>query len=241
MAGTGIIIQARMGSSRLPGKVLADLAGAPMLARQVERVRRIGGVGRVILATTDHSRDDGVATLAADLGLGVFRGSESDVLGRYAGAARIFDLDCVMRLTADCPLIDPTVAGLVLTRFHATPDCDYASNCRPRSFPHGFDCEVVSRRALDAADCEATDSFDREHVFPFIFSRPERFRCINVLADDPRHADLRLTVDYPEDLELARAVYGALYAAKPDFGFSDIIELLGRRPEIAAINRSRVI
>jgi spore coat polysaccharide biosynthesis protein SpsF len=237
MSEWGVVIQARMGSSRLPGKVLADVVGAPALARQIERVRRIPGLGPLVVATTVLPKDDPVADLVRTLpGVGLYRGSEQDVLGRYGAAAAAFELDAVMRLTADCPLIDPDVAGLVIERFLQTPDCDYASNCRPRTFPHGFDCEVISRRALDAACAEAEDLFQREHVTPFVFAHPERFRCVNVEAEDDRHAGLRLTMDYPEDLVLVQAVYGALYRNNPAFSAADILALFEARPDIAAIN-----
>jgi spore coat polysaccharide biosynthesis protein SpsF len=240
MTEWGIVIQARMGSSRLPGKVLADVAGAPALVRQIERVRRIPAVGPIVVATSDLEKDDPLADLIDSLAnVELFRGSESDVLGRYAGAAEAFDLGAIMRLTADCPLIDPDVAGLVIQRFLQTPGCDYASNCRPRTFAHGFDCEVVSRRALAAASAEAQDPFQREHVLPFVFMQPERFTCINIEADDPSHVALRLTMDYPEDLDLVRAIYAALYPGNPTFTTADILRLLDAHPEISALNRIR--
>ncbi|GAB3440776.1 cytidylyltransferase domain-containing protein [Insolitispirillum peregrinum] len=242
MTHWGVVIQARMGSTRLPGKVLADILGAPALVRQIERIWRIPGLKTVVVATSDLPQDDPVAELVNSLpAVGLFRGSEHDVLGRYAGAAAAFDLDAVIRLTADCPLIDPDVVGAVVTAFLHTDGCDYASNCRPRTYPHGFDCEMVSRRALDAAAAEAVDPFQREHVLPFVFSQPDRFRCINVEAPDARHVGLRLTMDYPEDLDLVRAVYAALYPSLPDFRSADILALLEQRPDIVALNRSHSV
>lgn len=234
----GIVVQARASSARLPGKVLADLHGAPLIVREIERLRRVPGVDRIVVATSDAPADDGLAeTIESHGGVGLFRGPEHDVLARYASAARAFGLDAIGRVTGDCPLIDPEVVGRVLTKFRATPGCDYASNCRPRSWPHGFDVEFVSRAALEAADAEARDGFDREHVLVHVFTRPERFVCVNVEADDRRQERLRLTVDYPADLEFVRAVYAALYDATPDFRLADIVELLARRPALLDINR----
>lgn len=234
---TGIVIQARLGSTRFPGKVLADLGGAPMLARQIERLRLVPGVDALVIATTDRPSDDPVAAFARSQGgVGLWRGPEDDVLARFAGAAAAFDLDVVGRVTGDCPFIDPGVVGRVLAAFGATADCDYASNCRPRSWPFGFDVEVVSRTALDAAAAEATDSFDREHVLVYVFTRPERFRCVNVADEAGGWQDLRLTVDYPDDLAFLNALFEKVRPLWPAVEFAKIAEVLGRHPELRAIN-----
>lgn len=238
-ATVGIVVQARTGSSRFPGKVLADLHGSPLIVREIERLRRVPGVDRIVVATSDAPADDALAeTIEGCEGANLFRGPEHDVLARYAGAARAFGLDIVGRVTGDCPLIDPDVIATVLARFRATPGCDYASNCRPRSWPHGFDVEFVSRAALEAADTEATDGFDREHVLVYVFTRPKWFVCVNVEAEERRHEGLRLTVDYPADLEFVRAVYAELHDVKPDFRLDGIAELLARRPELLEIHRN---
>jgi len=238
MAGrTGIVIQARLGSTRFPGKVLAELGGRPVLARQIERLRLVAGVDALVIATTDRPADDPVAAFAETQdGVGLWRGPEDDVLARFAGAAAAFELDTVGRVTGDCPFIDPAVAGRVLAAFAGTPGCDYASNCRPRSSPFGFDIEVVSRRALDTAAAEATDPFDREHVLVYVFTRPGRFRCVNVADPDGRWADLRLTVDYPDDLAFLEALFEKVRAAWPAVGFAEIARTLDRHPELRAIN-----
>jgi spore coat polysaccharide biosynthesis protein SpsF len=233
----GIVIQARLGSTRFPGKVLADLGGRPMLARQIERLRRVSGVDRLVIATTDRPSDDPVADFARSLdGVGLWRGPEDDVLARFAGAAAAFGLDVVGRVTGDCPFIDPDVVGRVLAAFAAAPDCGYASNCRPRSWPFGFDVEVVSRAALDLANAEATDPFDREHVLVYIFTRPERFRCVNVADDTGRWKDLRLTVDYPDDLVFLNALFDELRATWPAVDLATITAVLERHPELRALN-----
>jgi spore coat polysaccharide biosynthesis protein SpsF len=157
-------------------------------------------------------------------------------LARFAGTAAAFGLDVVGRVTGDCPFIDPAVVGRVLAAFDATPSCDYASNCRPRSWPFGFDVEVVSRAALDAAAAEATDPFDREHVLVYVFTRPERFRCVNVADPSGRWKGLRLTVDYPDDLAFLRALFEKVRPHWPAVDFATIAGVLERHPELRAIN-----
>ena len=234
---TGIIVQARTGSSRFPGKVLAEIDGRPMLQCVVERLRRVRGSDAIVVATTPTPSDDPVAALVERLeDVGLWRGPVDDVLTRFCGAAAAFGHDVVGRVTGDCPLIDPSVIGDVLALFDATPECAYASNCRPRSFPHGFDVEIVSRAALEAAGAEARDAFDREHVLVHVFTHPERFRCVNLLAQDPSHAGLRLTVDYPADLELIRALVARLGSRWLDAGMAEIAAVLAREPDLLAIN-----
>lgn len=238
MAGrTGIVVQARLGSTRFPGKVLADMGGAPMLARQIERLRLVPGIDAIVIATSDSPADDPIAAFVErqdDVGL--WRGPEDDVLERFAGAASAFELETIARVTGDCPLIDPTVVDRVRTAFEAAPGCDYGSNCRPRSWPSGFDVEFVSRAALDAARAEATDAFDREHVLVYVFTRPDRFRCINVQAPSGAWKDLRLTVDYPEDLAFVSALFERLRSDWPGVGLDAIAALLAREPALRRIN-----
>lgn len=237
-----VVVQARMGSTRLPGKVLADLAGQPALVRQIERIWRVPEVQRVIVATSTLPQDDAIADLCGNLpDVEVFRGSEHDVLSRYTEIVQRHDLGAVMRLTGDCPLIDPDVVSSIWQAFLATPGTDFASNCHPRTFPHGFDCEVASRRAMDAAAAEAVSPMHHEHVMPFIWSQPERFRQVNVAAADASHLFLRLTLDYPEDLTLIRAIYEGLYPGKPDFRFADIVGFLQAHPQVVALNQRHAL
>ena len=219
------VIQARMSSSRLPGKVLADLAGAPMLGRQVERLRRSKTLDALVLATSDDASDDPVAAYAAEIGLAVVRGPLDDVLGRFARVLTAWpQATTLARLTADCPLTDWRVLDGLIARLEAT-GADYANNIAPeRSFPHGLDVEAMRAEVLAQAAAEAVDPYDREHVTPFIYGRPERFR-LQSLARAPSLAHLRWTVDYPEDLDFVRHVYGALYAANPDFTTEDVAAL----------------
>jgi spore coat polysaccharide biosynthesis protein SpsF len=229
-----VIVQARMGSSRLPGKVLADVAGRPMLTRVLERAGAIPGADAVVLATTTEPRDERVAALAADLGVEVFRGSEADVLDRYHCAAQQAGADVVVRVTADCPLLDPRVSGAVLAAYRRG-GVDYVSNARVRRYPDGLDTEVFSAEALRSAWKEATLPSEREHVTPYIWKHPERFRLAD-LVGEPDHSHLRWTVDRPEDLEFVRAVYGRLDAGGRVFGMDDVLALLRREPGLLHLN-----
>jgi glutamate-1-semialdehyde aminotransferase/spore coat polysaccharide biosynthesis protein SpsF (cytidylyltransferase family) len=231
------IVQARMGSSRLPGKTLADVAGRPMLARLVERARLIDGVDAVVIATTDRPADDAIVAFADAAGLPVHRGSEADVLDRVHGAAERFGVSVIVRVTPDCPLLDPAVAGRVLARFRAAAGAlDYVSNTQPPTFPDGQDTEVFSLAALATAWREARLGSEREHVTPFIWKQPHRFRLANVThAEDLSH--LRWTVDEAADLDFVRAVYARLGADRP-FGLAEVLALLRREPALLEGNRS---
>ena len=219
------VIQARMSSSRLPGKVLADVAGAPMLGRQVERLRRSKTLDALVLATSDDASDDPLAAYGAEIGLAVVRGPLDDVLARFAAVLAAWpQATTLARLTADCPLTDWRVLDAVIDRLGET-GADYVSNVAPeRTFPHGLDVEAMQADALRQAATEASEPYDREHVTPFIYRQPERFR-IEGLMRAPSLAHLRWTVDYAQDLDFVRHVYGALYAANPDFTTEDVAAL----------------
>jgi len=237
MRKAGIIVQARMGSSRLPGKVMQDLAGAPVLARLFERLRRVEGAPMIVLATSTLAGDDVIADYVRALpDIELWRGSEQDVLKRYADASRHFELDTIIRITADCPLMEPTVIDAVLKAFQSG-GCSYADNLNPRTFPHGFDVQIASRHALEVADTEAHEPPEREHVMPFIISRPKRFPLCHISASGVSRADLRLTLDYAEDLALIRGIYERLYPTNPNFGLSDILDLEIQEPALFALNR----
>jgi glutamate-1-semialdehyde aminotransferase/spore coat polysaccharide biosynthesis protein SpsF (cytidylyltransferase family) len=223
------IIQARMGSSRFPGKTLADLDGRPMLARVVERVRRAATVDRVVVATSTAALDNPIAEFCAQEQIPCFRGSEDDVLERFYGAAKEHGADVVVRITADCPLIDPGVIDRVVERFRRG-DCDYASNALLYTYPDGLDTEVFAMAALQQAWREAKKPSEREHVTPYL--RSGQFRAVNVENESPGEPQ-RWTVDHPADLEFVRAVYAA-FAGKTDFRYREILELLKARPELTA-------
>jgi len=234
MSRTIAVIQARMGSTRLPGKVLADLAGAPLLARMVERVRAARTVDGIVIATSDQADDAPVRALADELGVGCFAGSAVDVLARMAGAARTFGADPVVRLTADCPLIDPSLIDRCVTTFLGTPGCDHAGLAG--AFPDGLDTEVIAARALFHAAAAAELPSEREHVTPYILNRPDAFACLRIPFPVPL-GDLRWTVDEPRDLELVREIYRRLYRPGEIFGWLDVAALLAREPELLQLNR----
>ena len=242
MARSGIIVQARMGSSRLPGKVLADLAGAPALLRLFERLRRVKEKPKIVLATSTLSGDDPIAALVATQpDIELWRGPEQDVLKRYADAARHFGVDPVVRVTADCPLMEPACIDAVLEAYYATSGCQYADNVLPRLFPHGYDVQVASGATLEWLDNNATSPRDREHVLVHIQDNPAKFKSVHVTPRGNAHPELRITLDYPEDLALIRAIYERLYPLNPDFGLDEILDLREREPALFEINREHAI
>lgn len=215
------ILQARMSSTRLPGKVMKPLAGAPMIERQLERLRRCETLDRLIVATSDDPSDDRLAAHLNGLGVDLHRGPLNDVLGRFLGAMDAFGIDGdVVRLTADCPLADPGVIDDGV-RLRARLGVDYVSNGRRRTYPHGLDMEVFTAEALRTAGHEATDAYDREHVTPFIYHHPERFSLAD-LTQDRDESRLRWTVDTPEDYAFVGRVYAALYPINPAFTSDDV-------------------
>jgi len=231
------LIQARMGSSRFPGKVLQNLAGRPMLWHVVNRVRAAKSVDQVVIATTDRAVDDPIAKFCEQEGIDYFRGSEHDVLDRFYRAAKANGADVVVRITADCPLIDPAVIDKVLERF-ARGNCDYACNVIRYTYPDGLDTEVFSFAALEQAWREASKPSEREHVTPYL--RTGKFRIANVESEIPvSPADYRWTVDHPADLEFVRRVYAA-FAENGEFGFRDVFDLLKERPDLATIQAETI-
>jgi spore coat polysaccharide biosynthesis protein SpsF len=232
---TLIIVQARMTSTRLPGKVLLPLAGEPMLTRLVERLRRVQRADGIVVATTTNATDDPIAVLCEQLCVPCHRGSEHDVLSRYADAARLHGADVVVRITSDCPLIDPALIDRVIAT-HEDGDSDYVSNMLPATWPYGMAVEVFSAAALAQAHAEATQPAEREHVTPFIYWHPERYRLRNV--DSP--VDLshhRWTVDTSEDYELVRRLFETLYPTHPLFTQGDILEVLDAHPDWLLLNQ----
>lgn len=229
------VVQARMTSTRLPGKVLREVMGRPLLAYQIERMRRARAPDGIVIATTALPTDDSIVHLAAREGLDVVRGPEQDVLARYAKVALAFpDADTVVRLTSDCPLIDPELIDQAVDRF-SQAGCDYLSNMLQPTWPYGLAVEVFSREVLLTAAAQATDAREREHVTPFIYWRPQRFR-IESMTRTPDLSAHRWTVDTPEDFELIRRILEALYPTNPAFRTDDVLSLLARHPAWAKIN-----
>lgn len=231
------IVQARVGSTRLPGKVLRPLLGRPMLARVIERLRMSEVLHRVVVATTHLPHDDEVARVAQEEGAGVFRGDETDVLGRYVGAARAFDADVIVRVTADCPLIDAGVIDQVVSRHLTRSDqLDYVSNTIERTYPRGLDVEVLPRRVLEHLDRVSDSPPEREHVTLHLLHHQDRFR-IDQVRHPIDHSTHYWTVDTEEDFQLVAHVYEALYPTRPRFMWTDVLQLFETRPELYEINR----
>jgi len=231
---TTVVVQARMGATRLPGKVLKPIAGRPMIDYQLERLRRVKNASRIVIATTDQPADDAIAAFCAEAGVDCARGSEADVLARYHDALQRFPADAVVRVTADCPLIDPAVVDAAIAAF-APQQYDYVSNMLEHTYPYGMAVEVMSADALREAHREARRPEEREHVTPFIYRHPERYR-LKSLTVTPNLSHHRWTVDTPEDLQLVSRILQALYPRKPQFTMQDVLELLDEHPDWCRIN-----
>lgn len=227
------ILQARLSSSRLPGKVLAPILGRPMIGHQIERASRARLVDRLVVATSVEASDDPLVEYCSGLGVAVARGSLNDVLNRFYAAALPYRPRIVVRLTGDCPLTDPAI----IDRVAAAVDggIDYACNTLPPTWPDGLDVEAFTFAALETAWREARRLSQREHVTPFINGNPRRFRLANVAAKRDL-SGLRLTVDHPVDLEVVRRVFEAIYPVNPAFSFDDVAAFLDGRPDLVAAN-----
>lgn len=228
------VLQARVTSSRLPGKVLKPILGKPMLLRQIERVKRARRLSGLVVATSSDASDDDIERLCLEAGIECYRGSLEDVLGRFFEAAKSYSPVHVVRLTGDCPLADPQVIDYVIHR-HLEGGFDYTSNSIERTYPDGLDVEVMKFSALEAAFREAVLPSEREHVTPFIYKHPERFR-IGQATQSRDHSALRWTVDEPEDLVLIERIYEALYPRDPGFGQERIVAFLEENPELLDLN-----
>lgn len=233
------ILQARMSSTRLPGKVMADIVGAPMILRQIERLKRAKRLDQIVVATSADPSDDILAERLSAEGIGVYRGSLNDVLSRFIGALDQFGPnETVVRLTADCPLADPDLIDQTIDLFHSS-GADYASNTpERRSYPKGLDIEVMRAEVLRAAAAEATAPYDREHVTAFIYGHPERFKIVG-LEQHASEGEVRWTVDRPDDLDFVRAVYEALYSRKADFTSNNVRVFVQSRPDLWALGGDR--
>ena len=228
------IIQARMGSSRLPGKVLQDLAGSPMLSRVIDRLQRARMLDEVVVATTDEPQDAAIVDYCSQSNVPCFAGSQHDVLDRYYQAATKFNAEAVVRITSDCPLIDSSVVDVVVRKFLASKYTDYVSCIvEPRTFPRGLDTEVFSYEALKTAWQESTDMACREHVTQYFLRNPERFEVDGVYSYTDRSA-LRWTVDTAADMQLAEAIYE--HFGNDQFGWREAIDACNEHPEWQEIN-----
>ena len=235
MTETVGIIQARMGSTRLPGKILKPLLGSPMLARMLERVKRAKKLDAVVVATTNKPEDDATAELAQRCGVQVFRGDEHDVLDRFYKAAKETGAGVVVRLTGDCPLHDPAVIDEVIGHF-LNSKVDYTHS--PANYPEGLDTEVFSFEALERAWKEAKLPSEREHVTPYIRNHPELFHIDGAwTSGGGDHSAMHWSVDTEQDFDFVAKIYEQLYPINPSFNKDDVLALLAQRPELLEINK----
>ena len=227
------VLQARMSSQRYPGKILASLGDEPMILRQLERIR-LARVDRIVVATSTDATDDPLCVELDRIGVPYFRGALYDVLDRVYGAATAFEARHVVRLTADCPLTDPRIVDRIVAA-HIADGSDYTSNTLVRTYPDGLDVEVATLAAIERAWRECEDRTQREHVMPYLYAKPGRFKLGNVVQNIDR-SYYRLTVDYPEDLAVVRAVFDALWSPRKDFSSAQMIALLDRRSDLVELN-----
>jgi spore coat polysaccharide biosynthesis protein SpsF len=234
-----VVCQARMGSTRLPGKVMLPLAGAPLLQRFVERVSRAKYAHAVVVATTMRTEDGAIVKMCDAHGWNWYRGHTTDLLDRTYHAAVTHDADIVVKVPSDCPLIDPDIIDLVVERFlERYPNVEYTSNLHPATWPDGNDVEVMSINALRKAFVTAKAPHEREHTTPWLWDGNNSVQCSNVI--NPNGKDLsmshRWTIDYHDDYKLIRSVYDALYPENPEFSFADIVDHIEQHPEVAMTN-----
>lgn len=231
------IVQARVGSTRLPGKVLKKICGKTILEHDIDRLRRFKEIDKIVIATTTLEKDNAIVEECERLGVMYFRGSEDDVLSRYYYAAKENNADIVVRITSDCPLIDPEISENIIKYYIDNKNkYDYVSNTIDRTYPRGLDTEVFSFKVLERAFKEAVSLRDKEHVTPYIWNNPQIFK----LAQYKNHEDyshLRWTLDTEEDFELINKIYNLLYPnMNSKFQFDNILDLYDKYPELKSIN-----
>lgn len=233
------IIQARMSSTRLPGKVMLPILGKPLLIRMLERVQAAKFIGRLVVATSTNKDDDEIENICSNENIFCFRGHLTDLLDRHYQVAKLYNADAVVKIPSDCPLIDPSVIDRVLDHYVKSDKFDLVSNLHPATYPDGNDVEIMSFSALECAWKDAVKDYEREHTTPFIWEHDDHFAIGNVEWETglDYSASHRWTIDFPEDYEFIRKVYEELYPENKAFGLTDILNLLQRKPEIAEINQ----
>lgn len=231
------IVEARMLSTRLPGKVMKTILGRPTLELMIERLRRVSHLDDIVVATTVDPSCDPIVELCHKLGVGCFRGSEEDVLDRVMRAAQEAKADIIVETTGDCPLIDPETTDSVIRTF-LDNDVDYCSNNLEHTYPLGMEVKVFPLAVLEEVDRLTDSPADREHVSLYIYEHPEKYRCLNFAGDlPPEDAELRLVLDNPEDFELISKVFEALYPNNPAFSLRDMLDLFNQHSQWRDINR----
>lgn len=230
------IVQARMGSTRLPEKVLKKINNKVVLDYVIERIQQCNKIDDIVLAITTSEKDDILENYAKNKGINLFRGSEEDVLSRYYKAAEKYKADQVVRITSDCPLIDPNIVDKIIDS-HITNKADYTSNTLNRTYPRGLDVEVFSFKTLKEAYKNSSKEYQREHVTPYIVEHPDRFKLQNVESIGKiRRPDIRITLDTLEDLKLIKQIL--LHFNNLNFTTEEIIEFLNKNPKLLEINKN---
>lgn len=234
------VVQARMGSSRLPGKVLKPLAGKPLLIRMIERVKASKYCGVVAAAITYEKNDDLLAEICKEHQIEFFRGHPTDLLDRHLNTGKLFGADAVVKIPSDCPLIDPEIIDKVIKFYLNDPGSyDYVSNLHPATYPDGNDVEIFSMECLEEVWEKADRKLEREHTTPYFWENPDKYRIGNVTWETGLDYSMshRFTIDYEEDYLFIKSVYDELYNEKEIFKLNDILDLLDRRPELKKINQ----
>jgi len=229
------IIQARVGSTRLPGKVMLKIMGKTILEYGIERVKKAKNIKKVTVAATNKKEDIVIVELMIKLGVAVYRGSENDALDRYYQAAKQFDAKHIVRITADCPLIDPQIIDKVVRRYFKSK-ADYCSNTLLETFPDGEDVEIFNFKTLSEAWKRAKLLSEREHVTSYITKHPGKFKLVN-FKNKKDLSDKRWTVDEENDFKLIKAILEALYPRNPDFQMEDVLKFLGQNPDLENLNK----
>jgi spore coat polysaccharide biosynthesis protein SpsF len=230
-----VFLQARFSSSRLPGKVVAEIMGVPMLKLQIERLKKCKLVNEILVLTSLDTSDDVIVELCEKNNIRYFRGSLSDVLSRYEMALKLYPCDHIVRITGDCPLLDWSVIDLVIKE-HLYNDADYTSNVLPETYPDGLDVEVMKAECLLDIAKNASRSYEREHVTYYCYQHPEKYKIYNVTNPLGNESHYRWTVDQPEDFEFVKEIYNELYKDKP-FDVSEVRSLITLKPELLEINK----
>ena len=236
----GITIEARMSSSRLPGKTMKPLLGKPMLARMIERLKMVKLADVIIVATTNLTVDAPIVDLAKEMGIGYYQGSSEDVLDRVLQAAKKYKIDIIVETCGDCPVIDPGIIEMEIQTFLEN-DVDYVGCHLVKTFPLGLDAKLFTTKTLEEVADITNDPPDRENVSLYIYEHPEKYKLLNIEAKGrQRRTDLRLVVDYQEDFDLIESIYKELYDNKPHFNYDDMLDLFERRPDLTEINKDVV-
>ncbi|MER1998567.1 MAG: glycosyltransferase family protein [Lysinibacillus sp.] len=229
------IIQARMSSTRLPGKILKTVLDKPLLQYQMERLQRCKTLDQIVIATTTNECDDAIIAFCEQQNIAYYRGSEHDVLARYYEAATLYEADVVVRITSDCPVIDPSIVDKVVHTYVENPTYDYLSNTLLRSYPRGMDTSLMPYKTLAAIHEVATDPADREHVTKYAYDRPQQFVVGNV-SNELDYSEHRWTVDTIEDFEVVKILLEALYPTNKNFTMNDMVHYVEEHPNVKAIN-----